>query len=168
MNERQFRERILPLHRMMYAYALAIVRNDNDAQDCVQEAFTRLWESRRRLDSVENHASYALSVVRNVAVNSLSVRKGEVSDIAELHIDTPDADALPDRLLEAKDDLGRIEALMDLLPDNQRRVIALSSVAGLTNDEIMRVTGFSSENVRVLLSRGRKKLREMFHKIHGL
>lgn len=168
MNESQFRERILPLHRMMYAYAFAIVGNDNDAQDCVQEAFTRLWESRYRLDCVENHASYALSVARNVAVDMLTVRNGEVSNVAQLHVDTPDADALPDCLLEAKDDFGRIEALLGLLPENQRRVITLSSVAGLTNDEIMRVTGLSSVNVRVLLSRGRKKLREMFHKIHGL
>ncbi|MDE6768460.1 MAG: RNA polymerase subunit sigma-70, partial [Muribaculaceae bacterium] len=41
-------------------------------------------------------------------------------------------------------------------------VVMLSAVSGLSNNEIQEVTGLSDDNVRVLLSRGRKKLKQLF------
>ncbi len=38
----------------------------------------------------------------------------------------------------------------------------MSAVGGLTNSEIKDATGLTDDNVRVLLSRGRKKLRQLF------
>lgn len=54
--------------------------------------------------------------------------------------------------------------LLKRLPENQRTVVVMSAVTGLSNSEISQATGLSAENVRVLLSRGRKKLRELFYK----
>jgi len=56
--------------------------------------------------------------------------------------------------------------MIDMLPENQRRVVMLSGIAGLSNSEIKKATGLSDDNVRVLLSRGRKKLRELFSRVN--
>ena len=76
---------------------------------------------------------------------------------------TPAAD--PDRMeerIDARGDLARVRDLMTRLPENQRLVLTLSAMEGLSNKEIESETGLSKENVRVLLSRGRSKLRSMF------
>lgn len=160
MTERQFREQILTHYRMMYACAFAIVRQESDAQDCVQEAVTRLWEKRHTLDKIDNPKAYAMSTVRNVAVSMFSSCRADA-----LREDLPFGGAPPDHMLEAKDSLSRIEALLEKLPANQRRVIVLTSIAGLSQDEITEATGISGGNVRVLLSRGRKKLKELFDEL---
>ncbi|MDE6028214.1 MAG: sigma-70 family RNA polymerase sigma factor, partial [Muribaculaceae bacterium] len=64
--------------------------------------------------------------------------------------------------IEAKDTRRRMEQLIDALPDGQRRVIRLSSFGEFDVMEISDATGFTPGNVRQLLSRGRKRLRELF------
>lgn len=65
-------------------------------------------------------------------------------------------------MVEGKEALGNVLKLMRLLPETQRKVVELSSVRGLSNAEITDITGLSDENVRVLLSRGRRRLRELY------
>lgn len=101
-----------------------------------------------------------MSTVRNVAVSMFSSCRADA-----LRDDLPFGGAPPDHMLEAKDSLSRIEALLEKLPANQRRVIVLTSIAGLSQDEITEATGISGGNVRVLLSRGRKKLKELFDEL---
>ncbi len=65
---------------------------------------------------------------------------------------------------EYRDQRQRIKNLIDSLPPGQRDVLRLSAFGGLDNSEIAEVTGMSESNVRQLLSRGRKRLRELFNK----
>ena len=65
---------------------------------------------------------------------------------------------------EYRDTRHRIEILIDSLPPGQSRVIRLSSFGGLDNAEIAEATGQTEANVRQLLSRGRRKLRELMNK----
>ena len=55
-------------------------------------------------------------------------------------------------------------ALMIAAGEGQLEVVRLSAFANLSNDEIASVTGYSAVNVRTLLSRGRKKIKELYKK----
>lgn len=151
MDEQQFKSRILPLHRDLYAYALSILGDDEEAADCVQEAFTRLWENRARLDRIANVAAYSAVTVRHLAITMASRSAGRAIPFGD---DPPDvADTGPDPQKGAE---GR---------ESQRKVVVMSAVGGLSNSEIKEATGLSDDNVRVLLSRGRKKLKILFSKL---
>ena len=126
MNESRFKNCVMPLHKTLYAYALTILRNESDAEDCIQEAFTRLWENRGRLSEIENVAGYATVTVKNIALSMVS----------------------------------RSRPAFDAIDGS-----TLNGVGGLSYSEIHHATGLSEDNIRVLLSRGRKKLRELFSKI---
>lgn len=162
MNEIQFKSRVMPLHKTLYAYAFAILRDENDAADCLQESFTRLWENRSRLATIENVEAYATVTVRNIALTMAKRHNSRISPFGDDPPDMPDPDPDPGLAAEETDDLRTVRKLLDLLPENQRRVVMLSSVAGLSNSEITRATGITHDNVRVLLSRGRKRLRQLF------
>jgi len=64
----------------------------------------------------------------------------------------------------ARDDLRLACQLIGQLAPRQREVVELSALSGYDNAEIAAATGISDENIRVLLSRGRSRLRELFRK----
>jgi RNA polymerase sigma-70 factor (ECF subfamily) len=52
--------------------------------------------------------------------------------------------------------------LIGQLPDQQRQIMQMRDVEDLPYEEIEKATGLTSVNIRVLLSRARKKIREQF------
>jgi len=151
MNEKRFKSCVMPLHKTLYAYSFAILGDENDAADCLQEAMTKLWENRRRLDEISNLEAYATVTVKHIALSMASRRQRLASAFGDDLPDIVDSAPTPDALTEGRE-----------LPENQRKVVVMSAVGGLTNSEIKDATGLTDDNVRVLLSRGRKKLRQLF------
>ena len=64
--------------------------------------------------------------------------------------------------LEAGNLADRLRTLMDELPARQREVVLLRDVEELTSDEVCSVLSISDGNQRVLLHRGRSRLRQLF------
>ena len=162
MNEAQFRIRIMPLHKRLFAYALSILGDESDAADCMQETMTKLWEHRSKIEKIDNIEAYALTTVRNLAVNAISRRRRLHDRFSEPPPDLTDLTPNPVETMENRENLRAVSAMLHTLPENQRKVVVLSAVSGLSNNEIREVTGLSDDNVRVLLSRGRKKLKQLF------
>lgn len=162
MTETEFKLRIMPLHKKLYACAFAVLKNESDAADCIQEAFTKLWENRRKLKGMENVAGYAAAAVRNIALNMVTRRNPSFTQGQEEMPDIPDPSPPPSYAVENADELRMVRSLFASLSDSQKRVMELSALAGLSNSEISEATGFSDENVRVLISRARKKIKNLF------
>ena len=78
MNEIRFKNCVMPLHKTLYAYALTILRDESDAQDCIQDAFTRLWENRDRLGKIDNIGAYAMVTVKNIALTTRSLHTATI------------------------------------------------------------------------------------------
>ena len=64
--------------------------------------------------------------------------------------------------LEAGKLAHRIRAWIDELPARQREVVLLRDVEGMSSVEVCSVLAFSDANQRVLLHRGRSRLRQQF------
>jgi RNA polymerase sigma-70 factor (ECF subfamily) len=65
----------------------------------------------------------------------------------------------PERRLLSLEARGHLKAALDELPDRQRLVVTLRDVEGLSAGEVCDALGLSPENQRVLLHRGRSRLR---------
>lgn len=165
MKEADFIFRFMPLKKPMYALAYSLLRSESDAADCLQEAYTRMWEKRDRLKDMENPEGYCMVTVRRIAIDMIRHRgKDEAGISGDPPPDIPAPEASPSEISEHRDDLRILSSLLEQLPERQRQVVEMSGVSGLSNRQIEEATGLSSENVRTLLSRGRKKLRELFDK----
>lgn len=157
MTEQEFRQKVLPLQRQMYGIALRMGIPPDDAADAVQETQIKLW---RRRDGIPESDSelrlYCLAAFRNECISMLRRSRPIVGldEAAELRGDETET-------TEYRDMKHRIETLIDRLPAGQSRVIRLSGFGGLDNTEIAEATGQTENNVRQLLSRGRRRLREM-------
>lgn len=67
--------------------------------------------------------------------------------------------------LDFADESEQVMTLIDKLPEQQRQVITMRDIDGMSFDEIEACTGLSVGNVRVVLSRARKQIREKFKRI---
>ncbi len=162
MTDGEFKQQILPNYGKMYTAAYLILRNRADACDAVQEVVARLWEQRSKLDVEVSHTSLCSIAVRNCCIDILRRRKGRMSidDETMMGYDVPstlssDSQACYTTLLRA------IKQVVATMNNAQRKVILLSLISKLSNEEIEKATGQSSANVRQILSRGHRKLKEI-------
>jgi len=154
MNKsKTFCERYLTHGRRVYATAYNLLRDRDDANDVVQEVFARLWQMRDRIDPVQDPLPLMLTMTRNMAINKL---KTKYRELATDTITTFDAAVEMPNI--AENDIMR---LLDLLPQKHRLVFTLRTFEGLDFDEIGRMTGYSQDNIRQMLSRARKQLKQL-------
>ena len=159
MEAETFKQRFLPFHPKLYRIALALVESPEDAEDILQETYARLWSKRASLEAVQNPEAFAITIVRNLCLDFLrSPRSNSRSEPLEA-ITLPSEDS-PDRQVEQRDQLRQVRRLIEELPPNQRQVIRLRGMEDCSLEEIAQITGFSDANVRTLLSRARKYIKE--------
>lgn len=162
MDAESFKREFLPYHRKLYGVAYRLLENTEDAEDVVQEAYLKLWDKREGLAIISNAEAFCVTLVKNMCFDLLRSgkyvlsRQGvELSEVCE---------ATPADNLELRDEAKQVRQIIAHLPLQQQRVVTLRDVKGCSFEEIERLTGLNATNVRVLLSRARKKIREEFNK----
>ena len=159
MEAETFKQRFLPFHPKLYRIALALVESPEDAEDILQEAYARLWSKRASLEAVQNPEAFAVTIVRNLCLDFLRSPRAN-SRSAPLEEVTLHCEDTPERQVEISDQLRQVRQLIEELPPNQRQVIRLRGMEDCSLEEIAQITGFSDANVRTLLSRARKYIKE--------
>lgn len=162
MNAECFKKMFLPCHRKLYGVAYRLLESAEDAEDVLQEAYLKLWEKREGLAIICNPEAFCVTLVKNMCLDLLrsdKYRKQRQS------VELTAADlTLQTETTEAQEEAQVVKQLIGQLPDKQRRVVVLRDVKGCTFEEIGRITGLTESNIRVLLSRARKKIRDDFNK----
>lgn len=161
MHSEEFKNNVLPLKGALYRFAKSLLANAQEAEDCVQEIFLKLWTKRASLGAVVNLKAYALQMTRNLCLDKLKNAKHHMLDVEQVTIAS---DVNLHGQLEAREAVAYLEHLVKKLPELQRTVIHLRSVEGLETNEIAEITGMRIEHVRVTLSRARITLRQQYEK----
>lgn len=164
MDAANFKLQFLPCHPKLYRVAFRLMGNAQDAEDMVQEAFLKLWKKRDELSEVANMEAYCVTLIKNLCYDSLrAVHLDEDSRLPEeLNLST---DSNIAREIEQKDEANQVRRLIGQLPEQQKRIILMRDVNECSFEEIEQATGLNAINIRVLLSRARKKIREQFNEI---
>ena len=166
MDVESFKRLFLPLHPKLFRIAYALVENKFDAEDILQDAYYKLWSRRNELTDVQNPEAFCVTLVKNLCIDFLRsprVRRHN-EEITEVVTFSPDSS--PDEKLEMKDKVQQVRHLVSRLPENQRQVLRLRGIEDCSMDEIEQITGLSAVNIRVLLSRARKIIREQLEKYY--
>ncbi|MFV0312508.1 MAG: RNA polymerase sigma factor [Dysgonomonas sp.] len=66
--------------------------------------------------------------------------------------------------IELQSDANIVKQLIDKLPEQQKEILMMKHWEGYSDEEIEQITGLSPGNIRVILSRARKTIREQFIK----
>ena len=140
--------------------------NDDSVDDALQEAFMRLWNRRSDFDSSNVVEGVAVTTVRNICLDTLrrnAVRRHD--DIDETSSAAAIIDDSSDDEQEKRELYGEVSALINSrLSERDRRILYLRDRDGWEMDEIAQEMGISEANVRVILSRSRKTIRQIYLK----
>ena len=149
----------MPLQKMLYREAFRMLCDQFEAEDAVQNLYLRLWEQKGQLENLLSPEAYCTRILRNICIDrlrSIRQRDEEMLDEEISGDDTP-----PD--IEQKETKEFIEHFLAGLPEMHRRVM-LMQMKGVGFDEIAKLTGLTEVNVRVIISRIRKRFRESYYK----
>lgn len=167
MDASEFKRTFLPLSRRMYWAAWRLTENKEEAEDLVQDVFLRLWMQRDTLPEIQNAEAYCVKLVQRRFLDLRRSRHNESSLPQDISL-LPSGEDLH-REAELRDHAEQARRLIEALPENQRQVIILRDIEDKPYDDIAQETGLTLVNVRALISRARRTIREKFAKLtdHG-
>lgn len=134
---------------LLYRHSYAMLHNEEDARDMVQETYLRYMRTAPRLRDAEHEKAWLLTVAMNLCHNHLRQRKAHATlpleSVAEPVAQTEDTPLL-DRLMT--------------LPDKVRVVVLLHYVEGYKVREIAARLHLNQSTVKMRLQKGRQLLRD--------
>lgn len=166
MELQEFKTKVLPVKDRLYRIALSMLRSVQEAEDTLQDVMVKLWDKRGQLDKYRSIEALAVTITKNQCLDKLKSKKHKNQlDIQEMEIDS--GFATPYRRVELSDSMSVMIRAFESLPDQQRLLISLRDIEGFSYDEIAEQTGLEVNNIRVGLSRARRKARELYLKIEN-
>src|SRR6266550_591871 len=155
-----FEEALLPHLDAAHNLARWLLRNEQDAQDVIQEAYLRAFKSFSGFHG-SNGRAWLLTIVRNTSYTLLKKNRAVVFTTfdEEIHV-AADEFASPATILEHGEDAELIIEAMDALPAEFREILALRHQEGLSYKEIAEIAQIPPGTVMSRLARARGKLKE--------
>ncbi|MBR9907384.1 MAG: RNA polymerase sigma factor [Gammaproteobacteria bacterium] len=159
MTSKELKQQLHDILPPLRRFAISLCGSVSDADDLVQSTVERLL-TRTMPDDVELIA-WAFKVCRNIWIDDYRARK--VREKATQHVElqrTQSADN-EERVTHAMQ-LDEVNQALAQLPDDQRSMIALVAVQGLSYREVAGILGVPTGTVMSRLARARSKLAEYF------
>lgn len=149
----------------IYRAARAIVRDDEEAEDVMQQAYVNAFAHLRQFHGAAQFSTWLTRITINEAIARMRRRgRYEAYDETRSGLEpfmSHDPSENPERQAFTGELRGLLEWAIDTLPDGQREVFVLREVEGLSTSEVAESLGVSEDVVKTRLSRGRATLRRV-------
>ncbi|SEM08232.1 RNA polymerase sigma-70 factor, ECF subfamily [bacterium A37T11] len=145
---------------IMYSHALRMLKNEDDAQDVVQELFLTLYSKASTLKDGSNIESYLFITLRNKILNLIQQQKVR-ADYLEVLMQYPEPSAnTVIASIQEKEIREAIEAEIARMPSKMREAYELSRKENLTHKEIAVQLHISEPTVKSHISHALKTIRQ--------
>jgi RNA polymerase sigma-70 factor (ECF subfamily) len=158
-RDERFEEMVARQAKFMFQVAFGLLRNRQDAEDAVQEAFLKLYRGEAWL-RMENEKGFLARTVWRVALDHLPRAAEQMSDVAEMPLAA--SGGSPEQSVVDEDERAVLRRLIDGLPEELRQPLVLSSVEEMTSREVAEAMGIPEGTVRTRVMRARTELRRRF------
>jgi RNA polymerase sigma-70 factor (ECF subfamily) len=165
-DARAFNQLVLLYQGMAYNQAYRILNDQDAAADATQDAFVSAFKAMRKFRG-GSFKAWILRIVTNACYDQLrSKQRRPTESLDEPSVEQDyvgylrDEAERPDEFAERRELNRAIRRGISTLPLEQRTILVLSDVQGLSYQEIVEVTGLSLGTVKSRLSRARTKLRD--------
>jgi RNA polymerase sigma-70 factor, ECF subfamily len=181
-----FRALVQAHHESLVRLALVYVRSRALAEEVAQDTWARMLAALHRFECRSSLRTWLFRICTNSALTRAE-REARSSPFSTLQeADEPEVDPerfkasgmwadpphawradTPEKILERADALACIDRTLVELPPAQRAVVLLRDIEGLEAPDACNVLGISESNQRVLLHRGRSRIRKALEKLLG-
>jgi RNA polymerase sigma-70 factor (ECF subfamily) len=166
MDGNEFKRRFLPYNGLIYKISYAITYDKQEAEDTVQDVFEKLWKIRGTLTTLQNDEAFIISIAKNMALDRYRRRQNRPSILLSTLPDTF-GEELAENNIEQKELLGKVEDLLSTLPESQQMAMRLRHFSDLPIPQVAETMQVTQTNVRQLLSRARKTIKEKLENVYA-
>lgn len=149
--------------RLMFGIAYDILKNEQDAEDAVQDAFFRLSDNLDKIADADSPQArnFAVVVTRNICFNVLRKR--------HIETDIDDEDVCSDKSAEdeflSAQGVETLERALESLPEKYRDILYLTVYEELSLREAAKLLGITYENAKSRVKRARKKVSDFLKEV---
>ena len=149
--------------------ARTILRNPEDAEEVVQDAFTKmyLYADKYRPQEGASFSSWMYTILNRVAYTKYATRRKEWEKTAEL--EPEHYESLPDERAEFLEDLSirdEVVAALAKLPETAAKILRLQFIEGKSQEEIAASEGLSVPAVKTRVHRAKKLFKQTYDEQH--
>jgi RNA polymerase sigma-70 factor (ECF subfamily) len=163
MSNEPFFQIILPMKDRLFRLAYGIVRDQEEAEDILQDLLLKLWSRKEEWSDIGNLEAYCFRAIKNMALDRLAtmtVRKTDSIEREREDLYFVDHQS-PHSEMVMKEQRILIERCLRELPENQQLTFRLREVEGMSYREISETLAISEDLVKISLFRARKKMKEL-------
>lgn len=171
-NDLAFAQIMRRHNRLLFRTARSILKNDDDTQDALQEAYLRAWRALASFRADARLSTWLVRIVVNEALGRLRREGVQPAQVLPLNAAVEADGETPEMQMPANPDdqpepsvmraqvRRQIEARIDTLPDSFRTVFMLRCVEEMSVEEVAVALGIPEATVRSRFFRARGILRE--------
>lgn len=160
IKEKQFKALFEKYYTKLYYSSLAIVRDEDDARDIVNDVFAHIWEKHDSFEDTVN-SMYLYTSIRHRSLDHLKKKKVR-DNYANNYIKNNDEGFLYDD--EEEERIRQIQKVIDKMPEKTKYVLDQCYMEGKRYMEVASDIGISRDGVRKHIVKALRLLREAFSK----
>jgi RNA polymerase sigma-70 factor (ECF subfamily) len=149
----------------MFAVALRMCANREDAQDCLQDAMIRIYRSIAGFKAQSSFSTWVYRITMNTCLDELRRRKvrgaASLDGLLDSGWSPSDEDDVPERHAIASEQRRTLDRAIAELPEDMRAAVVLRDIQGFSYDEIADMLTSNIGTVKSRISRGRERLRQI-------
>ena len=162
---------VLKYQDQVYNLCCRMIANEEDATDCAQETFVKVFRSLHQFKSQSRFFTWLYRIAVNVCKNKLSSKAYKKSQQI-LSIDEPDkmreiqAPDMSYDSLEKKDRYKLLERAISQLSEEHKALLLLFDHERLSYEEIQNITGLKLGTIKSRLARAREMVKKILEKLN--
>ncbi len=144
--------------KQLFAYTRQYIRSEEQSEEIVQDVFLNLWQMHSRISNTLSLKPLLFKIAKSRLIDAYRSRVN--SPVFEDYVAYCESiQSLDCHPMEYDDFMQTLKKSMDSLPRNQKKIITLVKLEGLSQIEVAEKMGLSLQTVRNLLSTGIKTLK---------
>ncbi|MCC9167589.1 RNA polymerase sigma-70 factor [Pontibacter harenae] len=161
-NKAAFESIYYRFYSKLTAFVKKLVKDKEDVDEVVQEAFVKLWEKRHCLDPQQNLDGYIFRIARNIVYNKARHQVHEHAYAQYLAEKNAMTENLTDHYIDYQELNGLLKDVCSALPPVRKQVFEMSRIEGLSNGEIAEIMQTSTSNIENHISKALRDIRKKF------
>ena len=164
-NVNDFEKLVTAYEKNVYNLALRMVGDPEDAADMTQETFIKAYRSLSSFRGDSKFSSWLYRIASNVCLDFLRSRSrhpqvslSSSDEDGRTAFELPDMSRNPEEQLMKKLSMEAVRRGLEQLPEQQRQILVLRELGGLSYAELARILGLEEGTVKSRIFRARKRL----------
>lgn len=156
-NSRAFDYVFNEYHALLTRFAFSFVKDQDQADNLVQEVLIKLWEKRESLTNIDNLGAYLMTMVRNQSIDLIRKEKASYKIFQNLHPEES-GNTTEEQISKNEFEEKLLQSLLKL-PERCRMAFEMSRFDGISNKDIAQKMEITVKGVEALIGRSLKLLR---------